>query len=93
MNIRSEGSAYNTPHIDFSDDFTRKHYTALYYVNNSDGDTIIFDQKKRSKEYSIHTRISPEKGKLCIFDGEHFHASSRPKKCEFRIVITLNFYE
>jgi hypothetical protein len=36
-----DSSIYNTPHIDF----TVPHYTACYYVNDSDGDTVIFDQK------------------------------------------------
>lgn len=94
MNIKSSDSKkYNTPHIDFADDFTKKHYTVLYYVNNSDGDTFVFNETKRSKEYTILKQISPKKGKLFIFDGEHFHASSRPKDNEFRIVMTLNFYE
>jgi len=94
MNIRSDGDdLYNTPHIDFPDNFPHKHYTALYYVNNCDGDTFIFNEKTRSEEYSIHKRISPEKGKICIFDGEHFHASSYPKESDYRIVLTLNLYD
>jgi len=94
MNIKSSTQLeYNTPHLDFPDDFPHKHYTALYYVNNSDGDTFIFNEKKRSKNYSVLEKISPEKGKMCIFDGEHFHASSCPKKSNYRIVITLNLYD
>ena len=34
------GYNYNTPHLDF----TMPHYTACYYVNDSDGDTVMFDQ-------------------------------------------------
>ena len=94
MNMRSDDKdLYNTPHIDFPDDFKLKHYTALYYVNDSDGDTFIFNEKTRSEEYTIHRRISPEKGKLCIFDGEHFHSSSFPRTSDYRIVLTLNLYE
>jgi len=35
------GYEYNTPHVDF----TMDHWTACYYVNDTDGDTVIFDQK------------------------------------------------
>lgn len=31
---------YNTPHLDF----LMPHYTACYYVNDSDGDTVLFNQ-------------------------------------------------
>ena len=31
---------FNTPHIDFA----TPHHTVCYYVNDSDGDTVVFDQ-------------------------------------------------
>jgi len=95
MNIRSIGqnNDHNIPHLDFPDNFSYKNYTCLYYVNNSDGDTVIFNETTRSINYTVLSRITPEKGKLCIFDGEHFHASSPPKNSDYRIVMTLNFYD
>lgn len=32
---------YNTPHVDF----TANHYTACYYANDTDGDTVLFNEK------------------------------------------------
>jgi hypothetical protein len=78
---------YNTPHVDFDVD----HYTALYYLNTCDGDTIIFNQTEESDKYSTKHRSTPEAGKFTIFDGNHYHASSCPKMEPSRIVLTMNF--
>lgn len=94
---------YNTPHVDF----LWPHYTACYYVNDSDGDTIVFNEtvdplrrnlnEKTLTEYvantnfTVETRSSPKKGRVCIFDGGKFHASTKPKDHSRRIVITFNY--
>lgn len=95
---------YNTPHVDF----LMPHVTACYYVNDSDGDTVLFDQTlqdmnthersdttvldyvKRT-EFTVAERCSPQKGRLFLFDGQQFHASSKPKLNDRRIVITINY--
>jgi hypothetical protein len=97
------GYNYNTPHVDF----LWPHYTACYYVNNSDGDTILFDQQLEEvgmsinestiNEYTDRTtftevaRATPKKGRVCIFNGQRFHASTKPKDHDRRLVITVNF--
>ena len=90
---------YHNPHIDYFTD----HWTALYYVNDSDGDTFIFNETnpkfseeydkelKKEKSWSIKKKISPQKGKLVLFNGKHYHASSSPKINSHRIVLTINF--
>lgn len=95
---------YNTPHIDF----TVPHRTVCYYVNDSDGDTVAFDQTVADmmatevsectiKEYvdkttfTVAGRCSPKKGRICVFDGYRFHASSKPKNNQKRLVITINY--
>lgn len=48
------GYTYNTPHVDF----LMPHITACYYVSDSDGDTILFDQSVKdmnSNEISERT--------------------------------------
>jgi hypothetical protein len=93
----------NTPHVDF----LYPHYTACYYVSDSDGDTVMFDQQLKDVGTNINTdslrefventefteagRCSPKKGRLCIFDGQRFHASSKPKQHKRRLVITVNY--
>jgi len=81
--------SFNYPHIDLGHvdikSFLRNDnhwYSAVYYVNDSDGDTFIFE----SKDYAtldcdkIEKRVSPKKGRFTIFDVEHWHASSNPTK-------------
>jgi hypothetical protein len=66
-------------------DYKFNHKVFLYYVNDSDGDTILFD-----KNYKIVEKIKPEKGKFLIFDGDILHASSPPVKSKKRMIINLN---
>jgi hypothetical protein len=90
---------HHNPHVDFFE----PHYDALYYVNDSDGDTVIFNEtlddvhQDRSEAYAnenkftIAHRISPKKGRMVCFDGRRYHASMHPMKSASRVVITFNF--
>jgi len=78
---------YNTPHRDYDQD----HYTAVYYVNEADGDTVVFHEIEKAEQYRIMMKSSPEQGKALLFNGWHYHASSCPKIKTKRITITLNF--
>lgn len=78
---------YNTPHRDYE----QEHYTAVYYVNESDGDTVIFHEIEKSEQYRIMHKSRPDKGKALLFNGWHYHASTCPKMCTKRIAITINF--
>lgn len=95
--------SHNTPHVDF----LWPHYTACYYVNDSDGDTVLFDQHldeigpeitdNTIKEYTDRTTFTtvastaPKKGRVCIFNGTRFHASTKPRNHDRRLVITVNY--
>ena len=73
---------YNMPHIDAE----CPHTTALYYVNDSDGDTHFFDDAG-----NVSDTVTPKKGRLVIFDGMTYHASSCPIKSSHRLVINFNY--
>jgi hypothetical protein len=93
------GAPHHNPHIDF----TEPHYTAVYYVNDSDGDTFIFDETHpelsqadapayaAQNKFTVARRVTPKKGKVVCFDGRHYHASMHPTKSETRVAITFNF--
>jgi hypothetical protein len=75
-------------------DFRIPHYTALYYINNSDGDTVVYNEtltSSRPDTFTELTRSTPEKGKVFIFNGDHYHASTRPKESYARAVIAYSF--
>jgi hypothetical protein len=74
---------YYTPHVDYtSGNIT----TAIYYVIDSDGDTLFFD-----KDLRITERISPKKGSLVYFDRSVIHTGTPPVRSTHRCVINFNF--
>lgn len=83
----SEGK-YNTPHVDNA---LKNSLSIIYYVNDSDGDTIIFNET--DTPFTIKQRITPKKNRAVIFDSAYYHTSSNPIKNEHRVVMnttTLN---
>ena len=78
---------HNTPHVDFNVD----HYTACYYVNECDGETIVFHETEESEKYRPMHKSMPQQGKVLVFNGRHYHASTCPKVFTKRIVMTMNF--
>jgi hypothetical protein len=93
------GANHHNPHVDYGE----PHRTAVYYVNDADGDTVVFDQTfddvsvadsgryASENRFSIHRTIAPRKGKMICFDGRHYHASSYPTRTSKRIAVTFNF--
>ena len=67
-------------HQDMNDE---RFFSLLYYVNNSDGDTVFFKNKKVIK------RVKPKKNKAVIFNSNIEHAGSNPIKSPYRMVINF----
>lgn len=80
-------------HVDFPFD----HRVFLYYFDNSDGDTIFYnevavnDQRSPSKKLQKSDISSPCRGKGIIFDGKRFHSPTPPKNTRFRITLNIDF--
>jgi hypothetical protein len=83
MFIQNQTKHPHLPHIDFQ----YKHTTMLYYVNDSDGPTKLYNSDKTKIVKEIH----PKRGRVLIFDGLTYHASSSPVHHPSRIVINYNF--
>jgi hypothetical protein len=74
----------------------------LYYVNDSDGDTVLYDKSfedlkivdeyvDNKNELNIVHRITPKRGRVVFFDGTVYHAPSTPTK-NIRCIITLDIF-
>lgn len=78
-------------------DYAKPHKVLLYYVNESDGNTILLKQKYPFSYNKISglthgevlQEIEPKKGRVVMFDGHHFHSSTVPSK-QLRCVINLD---
>ena len=70
----------DTPHIDIEN---KEHLVALYYVCDSDGDTIIYNERKdqglKATSYTIKEKVTPKQGRMVIFDGTLYHTAEQPK--------------
>ena len=103
MLFRSDGSYpedfHHPPHVDNSDENFRGE-TFLYFVNDADGDTFMFNEhydyvhKRYGPEgfngnFTTQLRIPAEKGKSVLFPLTQCHTSSVPRSGGPRI--TLNF--
>ena len=58
----------------------------LYYVNDSDGDTILYENDRKT----VIERITPKAGRFLYFDGNIPHCASRPVESLKRLVININ---
>lgn len=87
LNIGESGCHYS--HTDYD----IPHNTCLIYLNNSDGDTVFYNEKLNDnyKELTVHSRNKPVKNQAVLFDGLQYHSSSVPEKNITRIALNINF--
>ena len=76
------------PHIDI---FSRKHLVCLYYVCDSDGDTVIYNEREENKEqkYTIKQTVTPKQGRAVLFDGWLMHTAEQPIN-KVRCIVNYN---
>ena len=72
-NIKKED--VDTPHTDMS----VQHFVMLYYVCDSDGDTIIYNEKVISeKGLTVQKKVTPKQGRVVLFNGAYYHTAQQP---------------
>jgi len=83
---------YHRPHVDHGRDDAK---TLIYYVNDSDGDTIIFKNRWDGTDPGdliVDCRIKPKAGDAILFDSNIYHTSSSPTE-RIRSVINFIFWQ
>jgi hypothetical protein len=92
-------AAHHHPHVDFY----QPHQNAIYYVNDADGDTAIFNESfddvsqamlpayAAEEKFTLARRVTPKRGKMIGFDGKQYHASMHPTRASHRIAIAFAF--
>ena len=100
MTVISGEQVTYEPHIDMPKH--EEHVNMILYIEDSDGDTIIYKEKffpqegpyvvpQQPKTLTEEQRISPKANRLVIFNGEHWHTGQSPKEHSRRVILNLNF--
>jgi hypothetical protein len=79
LTLNREKSRVEDKHIDYN----FPHLVLLYYINTTDGDTILYENDQ------IVERVFPKRGRCVLFDGLTLHASSSSTLSP-RIVLNTN---
>ncbi len=85
--INIDSDYHHPPHVDF----LIPHWVLIYYVCDSDGDTVFFKKAQPNREIVEECRIKPKMGRAVIFDGSWYHASSSPIEHDRRLVVNIDF--
>tara|TARA_R100001463_G_scaffold12998_2_gene34727 strand:+ start:5211 stop:5768 length:558 start_codon:yes stop_codon:yes gene_type:complete len=82
IQVPNNSISIHPPHVDLK----FPHWVCLYYVNDSDGDTIFYKDDKKTEI----KRVSPKRGRVAFFDGSIYHSASTPTK-HHRMAINISF--
>ena len=82
------------PHIDIHNPQRIQYVAAIVYVNETDGDTVIYDhQQDEISPYptsmKIKKTITPKPGRLVLFNGRYVHTGHSPSEHQTRILVNI----
>lgn len=85
---------YCLPHVDYQ--MNQKYYSLVYYVNDCDGDTFLFNQVRSEENIvftkpSIRAKITPKKGNILLFKGDIYHSGNNPIHSAARVIVNYDF--
>lgn len=87
---QSKNTSMNCPHVDRD---TEGYHSMVYYVNDSDGDTILFNKKGHEgfEQLEIQDKAKPKKNTAVLFESDWYHTSTNPIDNARRIVLNFIF--
>lgn len=65
----------------------RAHDVLIYYANNADGNTVIYNNVEHRR---IIKEVEPKKNRFLFFSGNYWHSSYVPQHHDIRLVINFN---
>ena len=84
-------------------DMISPHLVILYYVMDSDGDTIIYNNQweegetcknnKETQKMIIKKKVTPKQGRVIVFNGSYWHTAEQPKDNNRCVINTNITYE
>ena len=88
-------------------DLQQPHRTALLYLNDSDGDTIIYNERFNPSlsafdgnlqiddvtipDLTVKQTVTPKANRMVIFDGHLYHSGRTPTTVSRRVAININY--
>ena len=103
LTLHKYGDPAASPHVDTS----KPHIASIFYFNNSDGNTVIYNEKYDGEDcddpaqliqqndithkLTIKKEIEPRQNRLVVFDGLLIHRGHYPCKHDTRILLNSNF--
>lgn len=85
----------SSPHLDNPEFVDGRDWIAIYYINDSDGETIIFNQTNEfltnPTPFTPKMKIQPTAGRMIIFPAKYYHSAGWPVENDYRSVVNINF--
>lgn len=101
INLRHQVSSkfsgmFTTPHLDENPPMG-DNWIMIYYINDSDGDTVLFNEKWQlgenlpfpniDRDLTIRKTVSPKKGRVLFFNSLFYHSANCPINYPTRLVL------
>ena len=93
MTVYTPGGMRCDPHVDSP----HPHIATIFYLNDSDGNTVIFNERFEGSpeidesKLTVQKEIEPKENRLLIFDGHYIHTGHVPAHHNNRVILNSNF--